>query len=60
MVRSGVRPSHIWWGIVQFWLQVEQGVSWIIKNGHSVKFWQDNWVPGMGALYDHATTAIPL
>lgn len=41
-VQVGSRASHVWRGIGQVWQLVEQGTSWIIKNGHSVKFWQDS------------------
>lgn len=33
--------SHTWRGIVQCWPIVEQGFSWLINNGQSVRFWRD-------------------
>lgn len=31
-----------------------KGIFGIVKNGHGVHFWQDFWVPEVGALSDHS------
>lgn len=33
-----------------------QSISWIIRDGYSVKFWQDPWIPGIGPLSDHCSS----
>lgn len=53
-MKCGTRVSHLWRGIYNNWHLVENGVSWIINDGQTVKFWQDSWVPEISALSDHA------
>lgn len=55
IMTCGSRVSHLWRGICQYWPMVDQGILWIIKNGTGVRFWQDQWVPGIGPLGDIAT-----
>lgn len=58
-VTCGSRASHIWRGLTQSWPMVDKGISWIIRNGQSLKFWQDQWVPGVGVLGDYTVSPIP-
>lgn len=58
-MRCGSRVSHLWRGIFQNWHHVEEGISWIINNGQTVRFWQDPWVPDCGILNDHVLHEIP-
>lgn len=59
VMRCGAQASHIWRGITKYWPQVESGISWVIQKGQHVQFWQDFWVPGLGALCDHVSDTIP-
>lgn len=54
-VRCGSKASHIWRGISNAWNLVEQNISWVIRNGQNIKFWQHPWVPGLGPLSEHAS-----
>lgn len=53
-VRCGSRASHIWREIARSWNLVEQSVAWVVRNGQTVRFWQDRWVHGLGHLSDLA------
>lgn len=44
------KSSHIWRAIHQVWPCVMQQMSWVIRNGHSARFWKDLWVPGVDCL----------
>ena len=37
---------------------VKEGIRWIPGNGHSIKFWQDDWL-GVGPLLKYTRTGIP-
>lgn len=58
-IKCSSRASHHWRGICQLWPFVENGILWIIKSGHDVRFWDDPWVPDLGVLSDHALLPIP-
>lgn len=45
---------------MQVWPLIKDNVTWVIKNGHSVRFWKDSWIPGVGRLEDHVQGSIPL
>ncbi|XP_021731032.1 uncharacterized protein LOC110697934 [Chenopodium quinoa] len=46
--RRGFNPSYTWRSIWGAKALLEEGLQWRIGNGHSVKVWTDNWVPGIG------------
>lgn len=52
-IRRGTPASHLLRGIANSWHLVEHNISWVLRNGHSVRFWQDPWVPGFGPLSEH-------
>lgn len=55
-MQSGARTSHLWRVIVGSWDMVERSISWVVRNGQGVRFWQDSWMPGLGPLSDHASS----
>lgn len=57
-MQSGPRSSHLWKGIVGSWDMVECNISWVVRNGQGVRFWQDSWVPGLGSLSEHANSVL--
>lgn len=57
-IQCGSKASHIWRRITKYWPKVENGISWVIRNGHSIRFWLDNLVRGVNKLCDLAI-AIP-
>ena len=42
--------SHTWRSIAQVWPDLQLNLSWDIRIGHHIRFWQDNWVAEMGPL----------
>lgn len=38
---------------------MEKNITWIIKNGHNVRFWKDPLVPHVGSLEDHVQGFLP-
>ncbi|KAK7251436.1 hypothetical protein RIF29_34630 [Crotalaria pallida] len=44
--------SSLWRGIVSACPKVYEGLLWIMGNGCKIKFWRDNWIPGIGKLVD--------
>lgn len=55
-VRCGSKVSHIWKRITSAWNLVEQNISWVIRDGQSIRFWQDSRVPGIGPLIEHVSS----
>lgn len=51
VMECGSRVSHLWRGIFQHWPKVEQGILWVIKNGSSVRFWQDRTNGSLGSAF---------
>ena len=43
--------SKIWMNITRSRGMLREGVRWIIGNGHSIRFWEDNWVGGKLLVY---------
>lgn len=54
-VKCGSKASHIWRGMTKVWSLVEQSISWVVRDGYNVRFWQECQVPGIGPLHEHFT-----
>ncbi|KAK1584321.1 hypothetical protein Q3G72_031946 [Acer saccharum] len=52
---KGIVCSSIWKGIAFGAKLIVKGVKWRIGDGSQVRFWLDDWVPGVGILMDYAT-----
>lgn len=53
------RVSHTWRGTAKEWHHVQNGVRWVVNNGHRVRFWKDHWLKGVPRLEDHVVGVIP-
>ncbi|KAK9921034.1 hypothetical protein M0R45_029564 [Rubus argutus] len=38
------KKSSVWLGLKKLWPLLLSKLQWIIGNGHTVKFWKDNWL----------------
>ncbi|KAK3183221.1 hypothetical protein Dsin_030507 [Dipteronia sinensis] len=50
--------SSTWKCIIHGVKLLTKGLKWRIGKGDQILFWTYVWVPGMGALKDHATTSL--
>ena len=30
---------------------LREGTRWIVRNGHSIRFWEDNWMGGKSLVF---------
>lgn len=42
--------SNFWWGLYSFWDTYCQNIIQRVGDGKSIKFWNDQWLPGCGRL----------
>lgn len=43
----GSTPSWIWCSLLEGKDLLHKGIRWNVGNGDSIKFWEDEWVPGL-------------
>ena len=43
--------SKIWMNIVKSRSLLREGTRWIVRNGHSIIFWEDNWMGGKPLVF---------
>ncbi|KAE8674714.1 hypothetical protein F3Y22_tig00111721pilonHSYRG00154 [Hibiscus syriacus] len=46
--------SPLWRGLSLIWDDLRRNIAWTVGNGHTLNFWNDNWVPNLGPLRHHA------
>nr|KYP72230.1 Putative ribonuclease H protein At1g65750 family [Cajanus cajan] len=51
--------SNLWQGICAAWDWFRPNIRWKVGNGRKLGFWIDNWLPGLGAIINHALVFIP-
>lgn len=52
--RPKQKSTHIWKGIVWGDELLRKGLRWEVKNGRSVKFWEDDWLErGLLCVWQH-------
>ncbi|GMI85510.1 hypothetical protein like AT4G29090 [Hibiscus trionum] len=51
--------SRLWAGISRVWEAVRQGMVWIVRDGRSVDFWYDVWIPDLGPLASFSVDSSP-
>ncbi|XP_075480607.1 uncharacterized protein LOC142521262 [Primulina tabacum] len=44
---TGTNPSFIWRSLVWSREILDKGLIWRVGNGHSIRIFEDNWVPGL-------------
>ncbi|PKI39106.1 hypothetical protein CRG98_040530 [Punica granatum] len=50
--------SWQWKGIAKAWNRVAGGASWSVRNGNTVRFWEDRWLRGGEPLIRIATSMV--
>lgn len=43
-VRKASNASRMWKYILDHRYLLKKGIRWCLRDGHSIKFWQDNWM----------------
>ncbi|KAK9111724.1 hypothetical protein Scep_019243 [Stephania cephalantha] len=51
--------SFLWRQVWKVWDVLGKGIRWPIGDGQTVRFWEDNWVDGVGPLKGFSVAAIP-
>ncbi|CAI9118064.1 OLC1v1019579C1 [Oldenlandia corymbosa var. corymbosa] len=52
--------SPTWKGVFDAFHLVLKGTTWVIGNGRTVRFWEDQWIEGVGRLSDHIVNQVPV
>ncbi|KAI9088950.1 hypothetical protein K1719_029229 [Acacia pycnantha] len=42
--------SRLWKNVARLWPEVIKGIGWEVRDGRSVKFWEDRWLNGVDKL----------
>ncbi|KAI9122673.1 hypothetical protein K1719_006513 [Acacia pycnantha] len=45
--------SPLWKNVARLWPEVTKGIGWEVRDGRSVKFWEDRWLNGADKLGNH-------
>nr|KYP57790.1 hypothetical protein KK1_004068 [Cajanus cajan] len=58
-VEKKSKMSNFWQGICAAWSLVDPHIQWRVKNGQSIRFWYDVWLPTQTTIIQKALTFIP-
>nr|KYP39554.1 Putative ribonuclease H protein At1g65750 family [Cajanus cajan] len=53
------KMSNLWQGICATWSLVTPHIHWRVKNGQTIRFWYDVWLPTQKAIIQKAITFVP-
>lgn len=51
--------SAIWRAITDVWPTVTENITWSLQNGSSIRFWKEQWIPGMPSISELCNGVIP-